>query len=73
MSTGSVNAPEASILSFSNTCGSGTKGARPRVRLSTINKDSGILLKILRIVDINTGNGGSIRPDHDGDYPAAAT
>jgi len=60
-----VSSPEASILSFSHRCGSGVKGANPSVRDSTINKDRGIRLNKLCIVDIS----GDFNPHfniHDG-------
>ncbi len=49
MSTGLVNVPEKSILSFSQTCGSGENGARPSVRQSTTTIDRGIESKIFTI------------------------
>lgn len=57
MSSGSVSSAEASILSFSQRCGSGVNGASPSVRHSTIRIDRGIRLNKLRIVDINGVSG----------------
>ncbi len=60
-----MSSPAANILSFSHRCGSGVKGANPSVRDSTINKDRGIRLNKLCIVDI----GGDFNPHfniHDG-------
>ena len=59
-----MSSPEASILSFSHKCGSGVKGANPRVKLSTIRMDSGIRSNNLRMVDMSVENGGSISPNY---------
>ncbi len=64
MSRSSVSSPEASILSFSHRCGSGVKGANPRVRDSTIRMDRGIRLNKLRMVDISVEKGGFISPNY---------
>ena len=64
MSRSSVSSPEANILSFSHRCGSGVKGANPRVRDSTIRIDRGIRLNKLRMGDISVEKGGFISPNY---------
>jgi hypothetical protein len=64
MSRSSVSLPEASILSFSHRCGSGVKGANPRVRHSIIRIDRGIRLNKLHMVDISVEKGGFILPNN---------
>jgi hypothetical protein len=49
ISTGLTSSPAINILNFSSRCGSGVKGARPRVRHNTISNDKGIVLINFRI------------------------
>jgi hypothetical protein len=57
MSRSFVSSPEASILSFSHTCGSAVKGANPSVRHSTINRGRGIRFIRLRILKLHSLRG----------------
>lgn len=58
-----MSSPETSILSFSQRCGSGVKGANPSVSDSTINIDRGIRLNRLCMVGISGAKGDFNSPD----------